>query len=210
MPVFAYVSCADDKQVVVLEMQSASGTLREVSRADVPGTDEPSRGSMPLALSPDGRWLYAALRTPPYPVVSFALDPDTGALAPRGSARLADSTCYLSVDRSGTRLFSASYSGAKLGVSPIRDGVAGNVAQVLGTPPNAHSARPDPENRFVYAACLGGDVVLAQPFDGEALGETLRPAAATRAGRRAAALRVLGAGRPTLPAERAGRNAERV
>jgi 6-phosphogluconolactonase len=177
-----YVSCADDKQIVVLDMDRATGALREVSRTDVPGTAEPSPSSLPLALSPNRRWLYAALRTEPFPVCSFAIDPTTGALELRGTARLADSVCYLSTDGTGTRLFSASYGGAKLGLAPIIDGIAGETIQVLATPPKAHSIRPDPENRFVYAACLGGDVVLAQPFDGANLDPTPRPAARTRAG----------------------------
>lgn len=177
-----YVSCADDKQVVVFDMNRITGALREVSRTDVPGTDEPSPSSLPLALSPDRTWLYATLRTEPFPVSSFAIDSATGALSLRGIARLADSTCYLSTDRTGTRLFSASYGGATLGVAPIVDGVAGDTTQVLATPPKAHSIRPDPDNRFVYAACLGGDVVLAQRFDGTAIDPTLHPATTTRPG----------------------------
>ena len=177
-----YVSCADDKQIVVLDMDRATGALRELSRTDVPGTAEPSPNSLPLALSPNRRWLYAALRTEPFPVCSFAIDPITGALELRGTARLADSMCYLSTDRTGTRLFSASYGGAKLGLAPITDGIAGETSQVLATPPKAHSVRPDPENRIVYAACLGGDVVLAQPFDGSNLDPTPHPAATTRIG----------------------------
>ncbi len=181
MPTIVHVSCAEDKQVVVLDMDRSTGALREVSRSDVPGTGEPSPGSLPLALSPDRTWLYAALRTPPFPVCSFAVG-RTGALSLRGVGRLADSVCYLSTDRTGTRLFSASYGGATVGVAPIVDGVAGDTTQVLATPPKAHSIRPDPENRFVYAACLGGDVLLAFAFDGVALVPMPRPAAVTRTG----------------------------
>lgn len=177
-----YVSCADDKRIVVLDMDRATGALRELSRADVPGTIGSSPGSLPLALSPDRRWLYAALRAEPFPVCSFAIDPASGALELRGTARLPDSMCYLSTDRTGTSLFSASYGGGVLGVSRIADGIVGEVTQALATPPKAHSIRPDPENRFAYAACLGGDVLLAQRFDGVRLDPTPHPVAITRPG----------------------------
>lgn len=177
-----YVSCADDKRIVVLDMDQATGALRELSRTDVPGATGPSSGSLPLALSPDRKWLYAALRAEPFPVCSFAIDPTSGALELRGTAKLPDSMCYLSIDRTGTSLFSASYGGAVLGVSRIADGIVGEVTQALATPPKAHSVRPDPENRFAYAACLGGDVLLAQRFDGVRLDPTPHPAATTLAG----------------------------
>lgn len=180
MRTIVYVSCADDKVVHVLEMNAATGALQSLSSCAVPGTAEPSASSLPLAPSPDRRFLYAALRTAPFPVCSFAIDPASGALALRGTAALPDSMCYLSVDQTGTRLFSASYGGSKLAVSRIRDGVVAEVLQVVATPPKAHSIRPDPSNRFVYAACLGGDVVLRQRLEGGLLDPTAHPAAVTR------------------------------
>ena len=182
MRTLVYVSCGDDKQIVVFEMDRGTGMLGELSRTDVPGTSEPSPSSLPLAISPDRRFLYAALRTAPFPVSTFAIDPASGGLRHAGLAALPDSMCYLSTDHAGKRLFSASYGGAKLGVSAIVDGIAGEVIQVVSTPPKAHSIRPDPEGRFVYAACLGGDVILAQRFDGAALDRTPNPAARTRPG----------------------------
>lgn len=182
MPTMLYVSCADDKLIVGFAMDPDTGALRETSRTPVPGTDEPSRSSMPLALSPDRQFLYAALRTAPFPVSSFAIDAGAGTLRHLGTATLPDSMCYLSTDPAGTRLFSASYGGACLGVSPIVDGVAGHFTQRIPTPPKAHCARPDPAGRFVYAACLGGDVLLAQRFEGGALDGIARPVAATAAG----------------------------
>lgn len=180
-----YVSCAETKQIVVLAMDKRTGSLRETSRAAVPGTAEPSSGSLPLALSADRRFLYAGLRTAPYPVASFAIDPRTGALRCLGTAELADSMCYLSLDPSGRFLFSASYGGARLAVNAVSaDGQVGKVTQVLATPPNAHSALPDPSGRFVYTACLGGDVVICQAFDAATglLAPAIHPAASTKKG----------------------------
>jgi len=161
-----YVSCATAQQIVTLTLDPDTGALHEIGRLTVPGATDPAPGSLPLALAPSHRFLYAGLRNPPFPLVSFAIDPATGALAEIGRATLDDSMTYLSVDKTGRALFSASYSGAKLAVNAIAaNGVAGPPVQVLATPPKAHSALPDPSNRFVYAACLGGDLVLAQPFD---------------------------------------------
>lgn len=165
MRLTVYVSCADDKSITLLDLDTDTGTLRERTRVPIPGTDAPSSSSLPMAISPDRRFLYAGLRTPPYPISSFAIDPATGDLTHRAMATLPDSMCYLSTDATGALLFSASYSGNHLAVSPIKGGLVQDSTQMLETPPHAHSARPDPQNGFVYAASLGGDVVLAQRID---------------------------------------------
>lgn len=159
-----YVSCADTCEIAILAFDRDTGGVRALGRVRVPGADA-SPGSLPLAVSPDGRFLYAGLRTPPYPVVSFAIGAE-GGLAPVGSGVLADSMCYLTVEATGRALLSASYPGAKIAVNPIgRDGVAGAPSQVIATPPKAHCAVMDPANRFLYAASLGGDAILCQAFD---------------------------------------------
>jgi 6-phosphogluconolactonase len=161
-----YVSCATDQHITILELDQTTGSLRELARTDVPGTDASAAGSLPLALSPDRTRLYAGLRAEPWPVASFAIHPTTGELTLLSLATLADSMCYLSTDATGRTLFSASYSGAKLATNPITEaGLAGDPAQILATPPKAHSALPSPDNRFLYAASLGGDAILCQAFD---------------------------------------------
>jgi 6-phosphogluconolactonase len=103
--------------------------------------------------------------------------------------------CYLSTDRTGTRLFAASYGGAKLGVSRIEAGIAGDTLQVIETPPKAHSIVSAPDGSFVYAACLGGEVILAQRFDGAALDPVPNPAARTKPGAGPRHLAFAGGGR---------------
>ncbi len=160
-----YVSCAEETHIAVLALDTLTGAMRELARTKLPG-NVPSPGSLPLAISPDRSRLYAGLREAPYPLVTYSIDPGTGLLDVRGSATLADSMCFLSVDATGRTLFSASYGGAKLAANAIgSDGVAGMPMQVLATPPKAHSAVPAPDNRFVYTACLGADAILCQAFD---------------------------------------------
>jgi 6-phosphogluconolactonase len=121
---------------------------------------------MPLALSPDQRLLYAARRSEPLEVLSFAIDPHSGELTALGTAPLPHSMANIATDRSGRWLFSASYGGHVIAVGAIDgDGVAQAAHQVLPTAPHAHAIQADPSNRFVFAPCLGGGHVMQLRFD---------------------------------------------
>lgn len=160
-----YVSCAAAAQVVSFRLDNDTGALTPLARTTVPGPLDPPPVGMAMALSPDHRVLYAVCRNPPHPVTAFAIAAD-GALSAIGSGRLAHAMHYIATDRTGRFLFGASFAGAMLSVNPIgADGVPGEPMQILPTPPKAHSVLPDPDNRAVYAAVLGGDVILRQEFD---------------------------------------------
>ena len=162
-----YVSNAGDKEIGVFVMDRASGALAAIERVPVPGTDKPSPTSVPLAVSPDHRFLYAALRSEPYPVSSFAIDQASGRLTHLGYAPLADSMAYIVTDRSGRYLLSASYPGAKLAINPIDAAglVSERPTQVLATEPKAHCVVVDRSNRWAYCTNLGGDVIMQLCFD---------------------------------------------
>lgn len=169
MSTIVYVSCADDKHIAVLGFDPDTGALHPMGIVKVPGTEAASPQSLPMAISPDRRFLYAALRSEPFPLVTFAIEA-SGMLRQIGLTHLADSMCYLATDATGRALFSASYGGAKLALNPIgADGIALPPAQVLATPPKAHSVLVDPGNGHVYSACLGGDAVICQRFDAASL-----------------------------------------
>jgi 6-phosphogluconolactonase len=92
---------------------------------------------------------------------------------------------YLATDRSGRFLFSASYSGHQIAVSPTgADGRVQPAQQVLPTGPNAHAIQADPSNRFVLATSLGGGVVMQWRFDAATgrLAPNAAPAFAPHAG----------------------------
>jgi 6-phosphogluconolactonase len=155
-----YVSNAGSAEISVLSLDGASGALSLLQTVPVGGR------VMPMAISPDRRTLYAALRSQPYAALSFRIDAD-GKLAPTGAAELPDSMASIATDRSGRHLFAASYGGHRLSVSPIgADGVAGAAATVLPTGPNAHAVLTDPSNRFLFVTCLGADTVMQWRFDG--------------------------------------------
>ena len=157
---YVYVSNADSQEISVLQMDRANGALTAIETVNVGGT------VMPMALSPDKRVLYAALRSQPYRVVSFAIDPATGKLKKLGEAALADSMANIDVDRTGKWLFAASYGGNKITVNAIdKDGLVGAVQQLIPTKPNAHAIHVDAANRYVFATSLGGDNLSAWCFD---------------------------------------------
>lgn len=157
-----YVSNADSQEISVLRLDKAGGTLEPLDTVKVSGA------VMPLAVSPDRRFLYAALRSQPYRVASFAIDAASGRLARLGESSLADSMANIDTDRSGRWLFAASYGGAKITVNEIgKDGAVGAVRQLVDTAPNAHAIHADASNRFVLATSLGGDNVSIWRFDAQ-------------------------------------------
>ena len=161
---FVYVGNSDSQEVSVLELKP-NGDLTPVETTAVAGPAKPG-GSLPLAVSPDKKWLYAGLRNEPYSVVAFGIDAKSGKLKAIGPGPLADSMAYIATDRTGKYLFSASYPGHKIAVSPIGpDGVVQAPQQIMPTQPNAHCILPDPSNRYVLHTSLGGDVVYQEKFD---------------------------------------------
>jgi 6-phosphogluconolactonase len=162
-----YVSCAEPREIVRFAMDRDTGVLRRVDATYVPGIEIASNTSMPLAVSPDKRVLHAGLRQPPYPCVGFAIDPMDGALSVLGGANLPHTVCYLTIDRSGKHLLAASYQGALLASHKLdeRGVITSPATQIVPTPPAAHSVIQDATGRFVYAASLGGDVVMRLRFD---------------------------------------------
>src|SRR3984893_13713275 len=161
---FVYVGNAESQDISILELKS-NGDLTPVETTAVPGPAKPG-SSLPMAVSPDKKRLYAGLRNEPYSVVAFSINAKTGKLKAIGPGPLADSMAYISTDRTGKYLFSASYGGNKIAVSPIgSDGVVQPPLQVMPTQPNAHCIMADPSNHYVLHTSLGGDLVYQEKFD---------------------------------------------
>jgi 6-phosphogluconolactonase len=158
---FVYVSNAQDGNIDTYNMDMSTGALTPV------GKTEAAKMVMPMTLSPNKKYLYAVIRSQPTRVLTYAIDPATGALTQKASAPLPDSMPYVSTDHTGRFLFTASYGGDKLAVSPIGENglVEAEAIQVIPTGRNAHSIMPDRSNKFVYAATLGANQVLQFTFD---------------------------------------------
>jgi len=162
-----YVSNAGSKDIYVLAMNRETGVLDLIEKTPVPGTDKPSPSSLPMATSPDKRYLFAQLRSAPYPVSTFVIDQHSGRLTYVDSTPLVDQMAYLNVDGTGNYLFGASYVGAKLAIYPINALyiVEEKPTQILDTKPKAHCVVIDSSNKNVYVPVLGGDEVLQLKFD---------------------------------------------
>ena len=157
-----YVSCADSGELMVYRLDPEQGALLPLQQL------QPGGKLMPMAFSPDHRRLFVARRTDPLQALSFAVDPATGRLWPLGAGPLPHSMANISTDPTGRFLFSASYGGNQIAVSPIGiDGVLGEALAVLPTGPHAHCIKTDPSGRFVLATSLGGGVVMQYHFDAE-------------------------------------------
>ena len=162
-----YVSNAGSKEVFVLAMNRETGALQLLEKTPVPGTDKPSPASLPMATSPDKHFLYAQLRSTPYPVSTFAIDRTTGRLNHVAATPLVDQMAYINTDRTGKYLLAASYVGAKLAIYPINAQhiVGAKATQILDTKPKAHCVVIDASNKHVYVPVLGGDIVMELNFD---------------------------------------------
>jgi len=141
-----------------------------------------------LTLSADGSRLYAVSETETYEgqeggaAVAFAVEAGTGRLTRLNiRATHGGAPCHVSLDRSGRLLMVANYLGGSVTVFPLEaDGSLGAQAQLMRhegalgpnaerqEAPHAHSALPDPANRFALAADLGRDRLLVAAIDGAA------------------------------------------
>jgi 6-phosphogluconolactonase len=163
-----YVACAGSREIHCLYLDANSGVLKPLDVVTVPGGNEASPSNMPMALSPGGAVLHAALRTAPFPVTSFAVDRATGKLTWRSTASLPAPMAYISVEAGGRFLMAASYKEGKLSVSEVTpEGVRAPPVQVLATPPKAHciiSGRPED---IVYATTVEGNAIMVFHLDAE-------------------------------------------
>jgi 6-phosphogluconolactonase len=156
---YVYVSNADDGDIGVYALQG-DGRLRAMAHAAA------VKPVMPLAVSPDRRHLYAAIRAKPFSVLTYAIDAASGALEKLSSVPIADSFPYISTDRTGRHLFGASYGGNLVGVHPIEGGGrVGESQQVIPVGRNAHCILVDHTNRYVFVSTLGTDQVFQFVFD---------------------------------------------
>jgi 6-phosphogluconolactonase len=158
---FVYVSNAEDGEITRYRMDPETGALQ-------PGPPMPVAPMvMPMAVSHDRRFLFAAIRSKPFAVATLAIDPASGALEQVASSPLPESMCYISLDRTGRYLFAASYAGSLVSVHAVEsDGrISAEPLQVVATGRNAHSVRIDESNRFVFVPTLGSDAVFQFNFD---------------------------------------------
>src|SRR5689334_1733696 len=160
---YVYVSNADDGNIGLYTLES-DGTLKPGERFDAGG-----KPVMPMSVSPDKKYLFAAVRAKPFTAVSYSIDRKSGKLKEVGRGPLAESFPYIYTDRTGKFLLGASYGANLVSVNPIgKDGKVGKPLQVIPTARNAHSIITDKTNKYVFVPHLGTDQIFQFVFDDKA------------------------------------------
>lgn len=128
-----------------------------------------------LAVSPDGRFLYAAIEQEGGEVAAFRILPDNSLVPLNRQLSGGKGTCHVWADR--THVFASNYHGGNVSCFPVLpDGSLGeataNVAfsgsgphPVRQKKPYAHGAVLTPDGKFVYVCDLGTDQVWIFRFD---------------------------------------------
>ena len=164
----------DEGAIHAYQLDLATGQLKLVQRTT--GVENPFF----LALSPDRKFLYSIHAPGAFggksheQVAAYELVGRTGGLKflNRQSTR-GSSSCYLAVDATGKTVVVANYATGSVASLPVQqDGSLGEIVSFVqheGSSvnpkrqegPHAHCAVISPDNRFVYAADLGIDRVMA-------------------------------------------------
>jgi 6-phosphogluconolactonase len=156
---FVYVSNAEDGDIGMYTLRS-DGALQPGQRFKA------DKMVMPMTVSPDKRFLVAAVRNKPFAAYTYTIDRKSGALQHIGSGPLAESFPYITFDKTGRYLLSASYGAHLVSVNPVSsDGRIGDPMQVIPTARNAHAIITDRTNRYVFVPHLGTDQVFQFRFD---------------------------------------------
>ena len=156
---FVYVSNAEDGNIGMYTLQP-DGALQPGPRVDA------GKPVMPMSVSPDKRFLFAAVRSKPFTVITYSIDPKSGALKQLSTAPLAESFPYIHIDKTSRYLLGASYGGHLVSVNAVaKDGKVSEPIQVIPTARNAHSIITDKTNRYVFVPHLGTDQIFQFRLD---------------------------------------------
>ncbi|OCQ51812.1 6-phosphogluconolactonase [Photorhabdus australis subsp. thailandensis] len=144
-----YTASPNSRQIHVWNLNNA-GELSLIQVVDVPGEVQP------MVVSPDRKHLYVGVR-PQFSIVTYQIGAN-GELVQQGISPIPGSPTYISTDKQGRFLFSASYSYNNLSVNPIDDqGIVGAPVQVIEGLQAPHSANIDWDNKQLLVPCLKED-----------------------------------------------------
>ncbi|MBJ7539425.1 lactonase family protein [Marinomonas transparens] len=158
--IYIYVANSADKVISQYWLDTNKDELRLISETPA------ELRVMPMLISPDQAYLYAAIRSEPFKLVSYRIDASSGALSKQAEVMSSYSMANIGMDRSGRFLLSCSYGDDLVGVNPIRqNGLVGEMQQVVQTQRHAHAVHASPDNSFVFVSCLGDDQIMQYRFD---------------------------------------------
>ena len=166
-----YTKSGKSQGVYVSRLDTETGRLGAVELAG-----EAASPSF-VALSPDGKFLYAAMEGSGGAVAAFAVGAGGRLTKLNQQATGGDGTCHVWVDATGRNVLAANYGGGSIAcIRANADGSLGErsaFVQFAGSGPNlprqqkphGHAIYTDAANRFVYACDLGTDQVWTFRFD---------------------------------------------
>ena len=160
----AYITVSSDDRILKYRMDPDSGDL------DFEYSIHAEGGPGPLAVDPRQEYLYLSRRGA-REISTYAIDSATGGIALLGSVSVDADACYVSTDRNGRFLLSASYGGGVAAVHAIRgDGtLSDSPVQTVKTLPKAHFILTNPSNRLAYLPHVGeSNTIIGFRFDEEA------------------------------------------
>lgn len=162
---FVYVGNSASNEISIHQLNQDNGKLTLINTVKIPNVFKVGISS-PMTVSPDKRFIYVASRGEPRVVSSFKIEPTSGELTYIGNQIMDDSIAYITTDRTGKYLISASYPQHKIIINSIsQQGLVQKQLQILNDYPNAHAILIDKNNRYVLVPTLGDDRVYQFEFD---------------------------------------------
>lgn len=175
---YVYISNADDGDICAYELVSSQpqGSESTTPHLEPLGRIEVGNLVMPMVATQDAMTLFAAVRSAPYALHSFRINPTDGKLNRLATIPLPDSMVYISLDKSGKWLLSTSFGGNKNYVHKVNQDSSVDqipVQSFASGGKNPHSIVTDQNNQVVYIPHLGSDEIkvhlfnptLAKPID---------------------------------------------
>ncbi len=141
-----------------------SGTISRYQQQDEQlihlGNTEVGNLVMPMVVSRDNRFLYAALREAPYCIVRLAIDPFTGELTEQDRTQQPASMVNLDIDHSNQWLLSASFNHNVATLNRLEeDGRLSQHALEIQLDGHCHAFNVSPDNQWLVATEFGQDRV---------------------------------------------------
>ena len=160
---YVYISNIEDADISAYELLTGpSPHLNPVGRFPA------GKFVMPMAVTPDGKNLYASVRSKPFSLYMYQIDQTNGQLKWTGSIPLADSMVSVSTDKTGKWLLATSFGGHNNSVNQIQANGYVNPIPAEAFPSggkNPHAIVFDQSNKFVYVPQLGTDEIKIHTFN---------------------------------------------
>ncbi len=160
---YLYLSCSDDARIEVYSI-GPKGALAKVSKLALPGAPAP------LAISPDGARIYAAIRQGRKSGTSLAIATirrlPEGRLELESKTKISERPAYLRVAPGGEFLLAAHYGGGFTTVFKLDQGAfTGKPSDRAHTTRTAHSVEFDPSGRFAFIPHTAPNRIYQYRFD---------------------------------------------